>query len=358
MPSLYIASTGTFVGKSAVCMGLLKRMQRDGFTVGYMKPVSVSAIRATEAVADEDATLIRASLDLDTPLEYMVPVAVTPSLVDAILLGQNRTVSYEQNLRDAYATVAQGKDVVVLEGSNHWAEGALVNLTADRVIELLNAPGLLIARYDSHRFVDTILTIQRYIGKNMIGVLINQVEPPQLEYVSKRIVPFLESRGIPVFGLLPQDRFLISVAVNDMIEHLGGQLIGKPAWCEKNIDSLMIGAMGSESALSYMRRRANKAVITGGDRVDVQLVALETSTHMLILTGNVRPSPRVVNRAEEREVPILVVPHDTQTTMERAEELFGRMRFHQPDKIQRFMDLMERHFNYDRLYATLELKHK
>jgi dethiobiotin synthetase len=42
MATLYVASTETFVGKSAVCIGLLRRMQRDGFNVGYMKPVSVS----------------------------------------------------------------------------------------------------------------------------------------------------------------------------------------------------------------------------------------------------------------------------------------------------------------------------
>lgn len=356
MPSLYIASTGTFIGKSAVCMGLLKRMQRDGFVVGYMKPVSVSAIRAMEGTVDEDAALIRTNLDLDTPMEHMVPVAITPSVVDSILLGQTQSVSYEQTLRDAYTAVSRNRDVVVLEGSNHWAEGALVNLTADRVVELFNAPGLLVARYDSTRLVDTILTIQRYIGKHLIGVFINQIELPQLEFVKQRVAPFLESRNIAVFGLLPQDRILISVAVNDMIEHLGGQLIGKAEWCEKNIDSLMIGSMGSEAAISYLRRRANKAVITGGDRVDMQLVALETSTNMLILTGNLRPSQRVVYRAEEREVPILVVPYDTQTTVERAEELFGRMRFHQPDKIQRFLDLMDQHFDYDRLYAALELK--
>ena len=40
MAGLYVASTEAFVGKSAVCTALVGRMQRDGLTVRYMKPVS------------------------------------------------------------------------------------------------------------------------------------------------------------------------------------------------------------------------------------------------------------------------------------------------------------------------------
>jgi hypothetical protein len=356
MPTLYVASTGTFVGKSAVCMGLLKRMQRDGFSVGYMKPVSVSAIRTSDAVVDEDAALIRTLLASDIPPEQMVPVAITPSLIDGVLQGQ--TASYEQILRNAYDAVAQNKEVLVLEGSNNWAEGALVDLTSDRVIDILDAKGLLVTRYHSMQTVDAILTVQRYIGEHLLGVLINQIELPHMEDVQNRIEPFLESRGIPVFGLLPQDRLLASVPIEDLVEHLGGRLIGQPEWCDKTVEALMVGSMGSEQALSFLRRKANKAVVVGGDRIEFQLVSLETSTNLLILTGNIQPSLRVIDRAEERQVPILVVPDDTLSTVERAEQLFGRVRFHQPAKLQRFTDLLDQHFDFDRLYAALELKNK
>ena len=58
--------------------------------------------------------------------------------------------------------------------------------------------------------------------------------------------------------------------------------------------------------MTYFRRKPNKAVITGGDRADIQLAALETSTRCLILTGNLYPSPAVLNRAEELCVPVLL----------------------------------------------------
>ena len=77
--------------------------------------------------------------------------------------------------------------------------------------------------------------------------------------------------------------------------------------------------------------------------------------YALILTGNLRPTPQVIDRAEEREVPIILVPDDTLTTVDRAERLFGRVRFHQEAKLRRFSDLLDTHFAFDRLYEAIGL---
>lgn len=174
-----------------------------------------------------------------------------------------------------------------------------------------------------------------------------------MDFVQSRVVPFLQSRGVPVFGVLPQDQTLAGVTVADLQEHLGGQMIGNRALGEKLVASLMIGAMGAEAGLSFFRRRANKAVITGGDRTDLQMAALETSTSALILTGNFRPSPQVIDRAEEREVPIILVPDDTLTTVERAEGIFGNIRFHQQAKLDRVITLMDERVDWKALYSAL-----
>lgn len=351
MATLYVASTETFVGKSAVCLTLLRRMQRDGLRVGYMKPVSVSTAHTPDSVLDEDAAFIRAAIGLEAPLEQVAPVLITPGVVAAILRGQSG--NYARTLRDAYLGVSRDTDAVVLEGTNTWSEGALVDLTADQVTDMLQAPGLLVTRYGSTLNVDTVLSVQRYVGERLLGVLINQVDEPQLEFVQSRVAPFLEGRGIPVFGLLPRDPALAGISVEELLEQLGGQLIGNRDWCRRTVESLMIGAMGADASLAFFRRRDNKAVITGGDRSDLQLAALETSTAALVLTGNIRPEPRVLDRAEECQVPLILVPDDTLSTVDRAERLFGRVRFHKGAKLERFAALMDAHFDYGRLYEAL-----
>jgi hypothetical protein len=353
MATLYIASTETFVGKSAVCVGLLDRARRDGFAIGYMKPVSVSVTRTDDAVLDEDAAFIRQHFDLADPLDRIAPALVTQSVIESILRGQN--VDFARRLRDAYVAVSRDKDLVVLEGANTWAEGSIVDLSADHVSDTLQAPVLLVTRYRTLLSLDAILAVQRYLGDRLLGVLINQIEEPKLEFVRSRVVPFLTSRGIPVFATLVEDAQLAGVTVADLHEYLGGQIIGNPAWNERLVEHMLIGAMGADAALSHFRRRANKAVITGGDRTDLQLAALETSTSVLVLTGNIRPAAQVIDRAEERSVPIIFVPDDTLTTVERAERVFGHVRFKQQAKLTRFISLLDAEFDFARLYDTLGL---
>ncbi len=353
---LYVASTETFVGKSAVCLALLSHLRKEGFKVGYMKPVSVSAMHTADTTTDEDAALIKQKLGLDEPVEKLAPVLITPRVVEEILDGQ--TTSYIEQLMEAYRAVYQGKEIVVMEGTNRWVEGALLELTADQVISKFDAPVLLVCRYQSTLTVDNIVTVQRYLSNRIVGVLLNQIEQPQLEFVKNRVAPFLESRGIQVLGMLPQEPFLASISVGELLEHLGGKYIGSPEWRDKLVMSLMVGAMGVNASLSHFRRRPNKAVFTGGDRSDVQMVALETSTNALVLTGDIRPALAVLNRAEEKQVPIIVVPDDTMSAVERAEKLFGRVRFHQHAKFQHFMELMEENFDYQRLYSTIGIGKK
>src|SRR3954469_3068757 len=351
MATLYVASTETFVGKSATCVGLLDRARRDGFTAGYMKPVSVSVVRTEDALLDEDAVFIRQHFGLTDPIDKIAPVLVTQRMVEGISRGQQ--VDYSKQLREAYVAISRDKDFVVLEGANHWAEGSLVDLSADQVSDMLQAPVLLITRYRATTALDAVLAVQRYLGDRLLGVLINGVEEPQMDFVQSRMVPFLEKRGIAVFATLAQDPQLAGVTVTDLHEHLGGQLIGNPAWGDKLVEHLLIGAMGADAALSHFRRRTNKAVFTGGDRVDLQLAALETSTSALVLTGNIRPAASVIDRAEERQVPIILVTDDTLTTVERAEGIFGHIRFKQEAKIARFTSLLDQSFDYTRLYDQL-----
>lgn len=353
MATLYVASTETFVGKSATCVGLLERARRDGFNIGYMKPVSVSVKRTEDTVLDEDAAFIREHFQLPEPLDRVAPVLVTQSVTEQIMRGQSP--DFAKKLRDAYVAVSRNRDFVVLEGANHWAEGSLVDLSADHVSDMLQAPVLLISRYRTTTAVDAILAVQRYLGDRLLGVLLNQVEEPQVDFVQSRVVPFLEKRGIAVFATMVQDAQLAGVTVGDMLENLGGQFIGSPDLHDNVVEHLLIGAMGADAALSHFRRRTNKAVITGGDRSDLQLAALETSTAVLVLTGNIRPSPAVIDRAEERNVPIILLADDTLTAVERAETIFGRIRFKQATKIERFTQLLDQNFNFTRLYEALGL---
>ncbi len=352
MASVYLASTDSFVGKSAVCAALLEQFRAAGYRVGYMKPVSVSAVPGEAGAVDEDANVMRRLFDLPEPAEVLAPVLATPRVIDRVLRGEQP--DFRNAVQDAYRRIVESRDVVVLEGVNTWAEGALLNLSAHEVSEMLDVPVLLISRYHSTLAADAIVSVHRYLQSRLLGVILNQVLPEQVEFVRGTLAPFLESAGVPVIGVIPDDPQLEAVSVAELTEVLGATVVSRGN-SDRLVEHLSVGAMGADTALQFFRRQPNKAVITGGDRADLQIAALETSTSCLVLTGNVRPAQTVVRRAEQRGVPILMAAGDTLGVVQRLEGLFGRMRFGRGDMHLRFSRLAAANLDFRRLVESLKL---
>jgi BioD-like phosphotransacetylase family protein len=112
----------------------------------------------------------------------------------------------------------------------------------------------------------------------------------------------------------------------------------------------MVGAMSVDSALSYLTLKTSKAVITRGDRPDIQLAALETSTTCLVLTDNIDPAPIILSRALELEVPIVLVERDTASTMEALEGVFDKAGFHHEKKLERLGQVLNQCLDFEAVY--------
>ena len=355
MTTLYITSTETFSGKSALCVGIAMRLRRDGYALGYMKPVSTGT-RLAAGLVDEDAEFFKQTFDLPDAMADMVPIGMPPRTVEAILRGEDET-DFAGNLQTAYERISRGRDVVVLEGGCNLREGYLIGLPTPEVARMLGAKALVVIKYnDDLQVLDDALTARTRLGDLMVGVVLNAIPRQRMPFVQETAKPALEARGIPVLAVLPQERLLLSVSVGDLVGFLSGQVLCCPDKMDELVEHLMVGAMSVDSALSYFRRKPNKAVITGGDRPDIQLAALETSTKCVILTGNLRPSPIILGRAEEVGVPMILVRQDTLTAVEVIERFFGKTRFHLEKKVSRFEEMLEDRFDYGLLYSSLGLE--
>ena len=355
MVTLHIASTERFSGKSALCIGLGRSFQRRGYALGYLKPVSTSDRVLPERTSDEDANFMKQVFGLSEPLDVLAPVTLTSFATEAILKGQS-PVDYQQRLKAAYDRVIDGKDVLILEGGGNLREGYLLGLSPPLVSELFDARELVVVKYNSDtQIVDDALAAHAILDDSLLGVVFNVVPRQRLPFLKDVVRPFLAARGVTVLAALPRERVLSSVSVGELVEGLASELLCGEEYTDELVEHLMVGAMNVEAALRYFRRKPNKAVITGGDRPDIQLAALETSTKCLILTGNLEPSPIILGRAEEIGVPVLLVKDDTLTTVQTIESFVGKTRFHQPKKIQCFERLLAEHFDFDKLHEALGL---
>ncbi|MGA1791701.1 MAG: phosphotransacetylase family protein [bacterium] len=353
MISLYIGSTTPYSGKSLLCMGLGKKFQKDGLSLSYLKPFGTSLTRVGDQITDEDAVFVERALSLDEPLEVLCPVVVTQDMIIQAYMG--KMAGLEEKVLNAHKQLSQEKDLILIGGGKNIYDGAFLGLSGVSLIKKLNAKVILIDKYEEDVCIDCILAARESLGERLIGVIMNRVSRDSEGCLRRRAVPFLERKGIPVLGILPYDSVLTAVKVKELSDILNGRIICCEDRTEDLVESFSVGAMNVDSALKYFRAKKNKAVITGGDRSDIQLAALQTSTKCIILTGDLYPNEIIINQAEERHVPIMIVTKDTLSTIEECERVLGRMRIRDERKLKRAVDLVKERIDFERIYEKLEL---
>ena len=220
-----------------------------------------------------------------------------------------------------------------------------------RVAEMLGSPALVIVPYMGEmRLVDDVLTAQFRLGELLCGVILNRVPEEGNEFIQDYARPYLEQQGIRVLGTLPSVPRLSALSIGELVDLLNAEILTQHVDPNALVETFTVGAMTADAALSRFRRYQHKAVITGGDRTDIQLAALETSTVALILTGNLHPSPLIIQQAETLKVPILLVKDNTMETIDSIEHAHGKTRLGQPEKIETFVHLMMDNIDIQALY--------
>ncbi len=349
---LLIGSPAAYSGKSAIILGIAHQLQQRGLNVSYGKPIGTCLSESEADSIDEDVRFIAETLHL--PQSHLHPTLI--SLDDVTIArrisGDDQT-NYVEQLRQYLQSETEG--LVLMEGPGTLEEGRLFGLSIPEITRELDTAVVLVSRFHSELIADSLIAARQQLGDRLLGVLINDVPGDRLDAVNDKLRPFLESQGIPVLAILPRSDLLRSVSVGELVHQLNAEVLCRPDRMDLMVESLKIGAMNVNSALKYFRKARNMAVVTGGDRTDIQLAALETSTHCLILTGQLSPLPAVLSRAEDLEVPILSVDLDTLTTVEIIDHAFGQVRVKEPVKVQHIFQLMAKHFDVDRLLSKLDL---
>ena len=348
-----VASTEPYSGKSAVLLGLVQRLKQQNFSVAYSKPIGTvwhDEQGGSFARIEDDLRFFVESLNLTEP-EVRSPVLfLDPETLSKRLSGEDQ-INYPQKLKEDLQHI--DSDITFVEAPNSLWEGSIFNLSAGEIADILEAKILLVIPYHDKLLVDSLLTVLRFLGDRLMGVVINKIPPEDLEIAQNQVKPFLEKQGVDVFGMIPADRILRSVNVRELVQRLNAEVLCRGDRLDLMVESLTIGAMNVNSALKYFRQRQNMAVVTGGDRTDLQLAALETSTQCLILTGHVSPQEIILNRAEDLEIPILSVDCDTLTTVEIIDQAFDHVRLQEPIKVEVAQELFQKHFDYERFVQHL-----
>lgn len=356
MKSLFILSTKPYAGKNLIAVGIGLRLKEKGIKVGYFKPVGVFPTKVGNVLTDGDALFFRETLSLKDPLELSCPVVLDETLLEEVY--KNKVKGLDEKIVSSFKKLSRDKDLVLVVGIGSIHSGSFLGLSEEEIIHKLGSEAILVDKPEPNDFesLDGCIRCKKKLGNKLIGVVFNRVSPALLDYVKGKMVPFLKKKQIETLGVIPEDTILGAVTVGELKEALAGKLICCGDKEDELVEQFLIGAMNVESALKYFRRVSNKAVITGGDRSDIQLAALETPTKCLILTGDLYPDDIIISKAQERGVPILVVPTDTLATVDKFESVLGHLSLRNKSKARRAKELIEEKLDLSKIMDRLGMK--
>jgi BioD-like phosphotransacetylase family protein len=186
-----------------------------------------------------------------------------------------------------------------------------------------------------------------------IGAIVNAVPPAQRRVFEREVRPALEELGVRVLGALPEERALRAASVGELAAFLGGEVMTAEHALDNLVENYMVGAMSHVGGLPYFNRKQNKAVVTGGDRLDVIMAALGTPCRCIVATGGFDPDPVLLERAEAEEVPIVRVGESAVATLDRIGVFLRGVRFRHEAKIEPFAALFREHVDTGELERAL-----
>ena len=315
MKTIVVGSTHKSAGKTSLIVGLAKAA---GGSSGYMKPLGDRLLYRKKRLWDYDAALVTNVLGLDEDPEEM-----TLGFEHAKLKYMYDAQGMKEKLVEMASSAGSGKECVFVEAGESLAYGTSVNLDAISLAAHLDARFVLVSGGSESTIVDDIAFVKRYVdvgGIDFAGVIINKVR--NLEEYRSTHLEDVNALGVRVLGVVPFDAELTKLSVGHLAERLLAKTVAGEEGLSRKVSSIMVGAMSTNTALQNpLFKREGKLVITGGDRSDLILAAIESNSSGVILTNNVLPSSNIISRASERNIPLLLVPFDTYQTASQIESI-------------------------------------
>ena len=325
MSVLLIASDSPGAGKTATTLALANLATRSGRKASAVKPF---------ASAPDDT-------DIETyaKLGHTGPVEVD----DSATASQDIT-----DLASTLTDIVADSDVTFVE-----LPSSVDPPGVSAAAEALGASVLLVASYRRDLRGDDLSEWSTALGDRLAGVLVNGLTRYLGTEARANLLPSLEESRIPCVGLIPEDRLMLSLTIENVRSAFDGRYVVDEGNTDAPLEWFQVGGLSLDPGEIRFGLYKNNAAVVRGDRPDIQMSALNGSASCLVLTGGVEPIEYILYEAREEETPIMVIEPDTLSTMAALNEVTASPRMDSATKVERFAELLEAHADLDRLWSVL-----
>lgn len=315
MKTIVISSTQRGAGKTGLIVGLTKAL---GKKTGYFKPIGDRMHYRKKRLWDYDAALMMSLFGLDE-----TPESLSIGFEHTKLRYMYDRNSVRERVAEKTNEVGKNKDLVFIETGEDLHYGASVDMDAISLASYIDGDLILVAAGDDPAIMDDLIFIRNYVSMKNIrfaGFILNKVHDIE-EFKNIHVKTLLE-QDIRILGIIPFVPQLALMSAGYIADRTFAKVIAGEKGLGRTVKNIFIGAMSAGAAHHNPAfEKENKCIITGGDRSDMIVAALESDTSCVVLTNNILPPSNIISMADNTGIPLLLVPWDTYYTTMQIEHL-------------------------------------
>lgn len=349
--AIFLSSLNERVGKTTLALGIILNLQEQGKKVGYFKPIGTPKAPFSNK-ADPDVGLMQSCPSVPTtPYNLLSPVSI-PDCYYVDFVDKDKKDEFLNTIKTSYQKVAQEYDYIIIEGAPSMKKFIRVGVDDITIAQELGLDEIVyIEKESSDKSIDNLFFTKRYLDSrniNIKGIIFNKIDQEYFARIREVEENHISRYNIPLIGIIGKNIDLMSPRVDELQAAIGGKLLNESARLalDNRVENYLIGAMGPQAAVKYLRNVKNVGFITGGDRSDLAITALQEQVSCLILTGFIKPDNSVITKGIENNIPILLSPSDTYTTLRNIERVRAGIT---PEELHIVSDLVKDPLDWDTL---------
>jgi phosphate acetyltransferase len=347
MQIFYFIPTRQNVGLTSVALGVVRALQRQGYRVGFAKPV------AQEETANEHSVHFAREICL---INAPAPLSIIQA-DDRLAVGQEPELL--EDVVSLCLRAAEGADVLVAEGLHTDAIHPFTPRLNAEIARSLKAEIVLVASAKGGNAVDEISHMAMRMGQvgcHIAGAVINKA-PARFDAEAAREA----LSDIALWGVVPYHPALLAPRTLDVARCLNARVLVEGELATRRVLETVIT---SRSAAEMIHRLVPGALIMGaGDRDDIILAtALAASQGVqlagLVLTHGSEIDPRIrqlASRAFNSGLPILSVANDSFLTATQIDHMPSAVPADDTARMNALLDMVAEHLFTSVLNASVRM---
>ncbi|HJW30868.1 MAG TPA: AAA family ATPase, partial [Saprospiraceae bacterium] len=346
-------------------LGLVSAFKKEGYNVGYSKPVGQKSLEMDNMRVDKDTVLFADLLDF----------TIDPKLHSPVILGTGATTRYldhpeeftmEQDIEAAAHALDRLHDIVIFEGTGHPGVGSVAQISNAHVARIVKAPVIMVVEGGIGSTIDMLnmnLALFREEGVHILGVIVNKVIPDKIDRIRYYLNKWLEPRGIPLLGLIPYEKSLAYPVMRTVADSVAGLTTHNPEFLDNKVEDIMAGSLIDTPELKSFENillvAAVRQLEPALDKINSIMKVMRKNKSPLsgiVLTGQGTPESRSIDYIIKYKIPMIRTELDTYSAVLQISKIEVKINRDTPWKVRRAVELVGEYVDLELIQSELGMK--